>query len=75
MTLLERVMMARVQLRIGPNRVGLWGLLQPIADGIKLVNKERFQPAGVARSPTGWPRAFRFLSPSSSLSLFLSDAL
>lgn len=49
MTLLERVVMARMQLRIGPNRVGLWGLLQPIADGIKLVNKERFQPANVAR--------------------------
>lgn len=49
MTLLERVVMARMQLRIGPNRVGLWGLLQPIADGIKLVNKERFQPANIAR--------------------------
>ncbi len=49
MTLLERVLMARMQLRLGPNRVGPWGLLQPIADGIKLVNKERFQPAGVER--------------------------
>jgi NADH-quinone oxidoreductase subunit H len=44
MTLLERVVMARVQLRIGPNRVGPFGLLQPIADGIKLLTKERFQP-------------------------------
>ncbi len=47
MTLLERVLMARMQLRLGPNRVGPLGLLQPIADGIKLIAKERFQPDGV----------------------------
>lgn len=47
MTLLERILLARVQLRLGPNRVGPLGLLQPIADGIKLLTKERFQPAGV----------------------------
>lgn len=47
MTLLERVLMARMQLRYGPNRVGPLGLFQPIADGIKLLTKERFQPAGV----------------------------
>lgn len=47
MTLLERVVMARMQLRLGPNRVGPFGLLQPIADGIKLLTKERFQPSGV----------------------------
>ncbi len=47
MTLLERVLMARMQLRLGPNRVGPLGLLQPIADGIKLLCKERFQPSGV----------------------------
>lgn len=49
MTLCERVVMARVQLRIGPNRVGPWGLLQPIADGIKLLTKESFQPTNVAK--------------------------
>ncbi len=64
MTLLERVLMARMQLRLGPNRVGPWGLLQPIADGIKLVNKERFQPAGVAKF-TYW------LAPSISLFIAL----
>lgn len=47
MTYLERVLMARMQLRLGPNRVGPLGLLQPIADGIKLLCKEGFQPAGV----------------------------
>lgn len=47
LTLLERIFLAWFQLRIGPNRVGPWGLLQPIADGIKLISKERFQPLGV----------------------------
>lgn len=46
MTLLERIILARMQLRLGPNRVGPLGLLQPIADGIKLLSKERFQPKG-----------------------------
>jgi NADH-quinone oxidoreductase subunit H len=49
MTFLERVLIARFQLRLGPNRVGPLGLLQPIADGIKLLTKESFQPAGVDR--------------------------
>lgn len=47
MTFCERVIMARLQLRLGPNRVGPLGLLQPIADGIKLLCKEGFQPAGI----------------------------
>lgn len=47
MTFLERVVLARVQLRLGPNRVGPFGLFQPIADGIKLLTKESFQPLGV----------------------------
>lgn len=49
MTFLERVVMAKMQLRLGPNRVGPLGLLQPIADGIKLLTKERFQPANIAK--------------------------
>lgn len=44
MTFAERVIMARMQLRLGPNRVGPLGLLQPIADGIKLLTKESFMP-------------------------------
>lgn len=47
MTFIERVVMARMQQRLGPNRAGPLGLLQPIADGIKLLAKESFQPAGV----------------------------
>lgn len=47
MTFCERVVMARMQLRLGPNRVGPFGLLQPIADGIKLLCKEQFQPANI----------------------------
>lgn len=47
MTFSERVVMARMQMRLGPNRVGPLGLLQPIADGIKLLTKEGFRPNGV----------------------------
>src|SRR5579884_618895 len=48
-TLLERRLLARFQLRVGPNRVGPLGLLQPLADGIKLLFKEDFVPGGADR--------------------------
>ena len=47
--LLERKVAAWVQDRLGPNRVGPKGLLQPIADGLKFIFKEDFRPAGVDR--------------------------
>src|ERR1051325_5868372 len=47
---IERVVIALMQDRIGPNRVGPRGLLQSIADGIKLFFKEDIEPAAVDRS-------------------------
>ncbi len=44
-TLLERRVIARFQSRVGPNRAGPQGLLQPLADGVKLIFKEEVVPA------------------------------
>jgi NADH-quinone oxidoreductase subunit H len=43
-TLAERKIMAAIQRRRGPNVVGIWGLLQPLADGLKAVLKEIIIP-------------------------------
>ncbi len=48
-TVLERRFIAFLQARIGPNRAGPLGLLQPLADGIKLIFKEDVTPAGADR--------------------------
>jgi NADH-quinone oxidoreductase subunit H len=45
LTLMERLVIAKIQSRIGPNRVGPRGLLQPIADAIKMIMKEDIVPA------------------------------
>jgi NADH-quinone oxidoreductase subunit H len=45
MTWIERRALAFMQLRLGPNRTGPFGILQPIADGIKLFFKEEVMPA------------------------------
>jgi NADH-quinone oxidoreductase subunit H len=45
LTLYERKALARIQMRVGPNRAGPWGILQPIADAVKLIFKEELMPA------------------------------
>jgi NADH-quinone oxidoreductase subunit H len=45
LTVIERKVLGRFQARYGPNRVGPYGLMQPLADAIKLIGKEGFRPA------------------------------
>lgn len=49
LTLIERKVLGWIQVRLGPNRVGPWGLLQPLADGAKLLLKEEITVSGANR--------------------------
>jgi len=55
-SVLERKILARIQNRYGPNRVGPFGLFQPVADGIKMLTKEDIVPASA-------DRVLHFLAP------------
>jgi NADH-quinone oxidoreductase subunit H len=59
----ERKVLARIQQRMGPMRVGPYGLLQPIADGLKLLIKEDIMPAWVDR-PIYWAAPLAVFVPS-----------
>src|SRR5438128_1446817 len=48
-TILERKGLGRIQNRFGPNRVGPWGILQPVADGLKTLIKENIIPRAADR--------------------------
>ncbi len=63
LTWLERKALARIQQRIGPMRVGPFGVLQPIADALKLVVKEDIMPAWVDK-PVYWLAPLAVFIPS-----------
>jgi len=54
LTWYERRALARIQVRVGPNRAGPFGLLQPIADAVKLIFKEELTPGKADRIMFFW---------------------
>ena len=55
-TFAERKVIGWMQIRIGPNRVGPWGLLQPLADGLKVLLKEVSSPPTRIERYFSWRR-------------------
>jgi NADH-quinone oxidoreductase subunit H len=64
LTLIERKALGRVQNRPGPNRTGPWGVLQPMADGIKMLTKEDIVPREA-------DQVLHFLAPVAMLAMSL----
>ena len=58
---IERRLIGRMQIRRGPNRVGPYGLLQPVADAVKLIQKEVLMPRGADKVLFFLPPALIFI--------------
>ncbi len=67
---LERRIIGRMQVRRGPNRVGPFGLLQPVADAIKLIQKEVLQPRASDRALFNLPPILVFIPAMLTFSVF-----
>ena len=67
---LERRIIGRIQVRRGPNRVGPFGLLQPVADAIKLIQKEVLQPRASDSRLFGLPPILVFIPAMLSFAVF-----
>nr|YP_009686643.1 NADH dehydrogenase subunit 1 [Gammarus lacustris]QDS78462.1 NADH dehydrogenase subunit 1 [Gammarus lacustris] len=63
-TLMEQKILAGTQIRLGPNFVGYWGVMQPFADAVKLLSKETFSTRAMSA-------AVYYMSPVVSLTLSL----
>ena len=67
---LERRIIGRIQVRRGPNRVGPFGLLQPLADAIKLIQKEVLQPRAADNKLFNLPPVLVFIPAMLSFAVF-----
>jgi NADH-quinone oxidoreductase subunit H len=67
---LERRIIGRIQVRRGPNRVGVFGLLQPVADAIKLIQKEVLQPRVADRGLFNLPPILVFIPAMLTFAVF-----